>query len=196
MKKLIALVVLLALAGWFVESVHAQQWRQLTQQEQTRTGASHVWTIEAADLTETTDDTAQTLAISVGAKRGVTFVAAVLAAPFATAGTNDSVTLEVRDTDTAGLYLAATQVASSGSVTPVYLSFPRQTTPAITLQRATVDGNENVVTNVVLAVTEYGRRLYTADKQLRAVFTPANTTKLSNYTTGEVRLYFHLWDAR
>jgi len=91
------------------------------------TGATHLVRVTHADLTETVDNTAQTLGSSfaVAAKQGVELVAMVLVTPFTDDATNafSTTTVTVGDGTDADLYLDSTELNSYG--TEVFLKWGR-----------------------------------------------------------------------
>lgn len=170
-SKIIVCLVSALLAG----SAWAQL-RPLLDNEALRLGATHVWTVPATALDNTNDDTAQTLDLQLTAGTAVEFINMSLSAGFASGGTNDSVTIQVGDEDTAARFLAATQIAGA---TPVVWAWP-------SLQLLGPD----VATTNTAAVA--ARAVYTANKKLRLTFTPANATSMDDYTVGEVRTYWRI----
>lgn len=88
-----------------------------SKQLQATLGATEVWTITPADLTETTADTDQTLTVAVADGDLVAVVAAKLVTPFEDASDADldDTQVTVGDGGDADRFLTATQVNANGT---------------------------------------------------------------------------------
>lgn len=181
---------------------------------QARYGATHVYIVKAGDFSQTTNDTAETLSYTVGAKQAAEFVGLELKTAF----NLTNLTVSVRDTDTADKFLSAVQIGAN--LTPIYFAFPSllggtiTVTPTLaTNSFATAivlakDGanvtNATLTTAATVYVTgvsatftgvEKGQAAWTAAKAIQFVFTPANGCNVAAATAGEVRFYFRMRDA-
>ena len=185
-KVMILMVALLALLAW---TAGAMEVRVLSAQESLRFGASHVVTVRAEHFTETTADTAQAFDLRVEPKMAVQFVAMVLDKSFESP--NDTgLTVQAGYEDTVNYLLAATEISEEGSTVLLKAAAPVVLTQ--TINPATPDGELAVVTGVTYPIREY-----TAAKDLRFTFTPATTADgLADFTSGEVRIYLEIIDAR
>lgn len=143
-------------------------------------GATHVVTVSHDELTETTDNTAQTLTVAVLAKQAVSMVAMVLEETFQDTATNanNTVTVMVGDGTDADLYLTSTELCVDG--TEVFFKFGNTV------------WNSGSATNVTLA---YGTKVYTADDTIDFKFTPHASYALSEQDTGRVSFYLRIQDA-
>jgi hypothetical protein len=177
-------LLVMALLVWFVVAgaAFAQNLQPLTEQEQVRTGATHVWRVTTDDLTTTTADTAQALNFAVPAGTAVEFVSYRMVTAFNAAATNDSLTISIGDEDSATRFLAATQIASDD--TEVYVAWP-----STSLTYAAAHDATNNTTTVLSTVARY---YYSAAKSLRLTFTPANGGDVADYTTGDIRVYWRI----
>jgi hypothetical protein len=168
--------LIVCLASMLLSVSAFAQLRPLLDSEAIRLGATHVWTVPATSLTDAVDDTAETVDLQLSDGTAVEFVNLALSSGFASGGTNDSVTIQVGDEDTAARFLAATQVAGS---TPVLWAWPS----------LALLGPDTGTTNTAAVAA---RAVYTADKKLRLTFTPANSTAMEDYSIGEVKTYWRI----
>jgi hypothetical protein len=163
-------------------------------------GATHEVTITHADLTETTTNTAETLAsFAVVAKQGVKLVAMHLVTPFDTISTNytTSTLLTVGDGTDADLYLTSTELNTDG--TEVYLKFgrlPISTYTSGTFVTNVADATANALTNVTASTGTFmtnvtlqtgsigGTNVVTNVVILTTTAVTGVTTSGQNYVTG------------
>jgi len=140
----------------------------LTTSEKADKGATHVFTFEHSDLTESATNTAQALTFNVAAKMGVEVVAAELAEAFTDSATNafDSVAVKVGDGTDDDMFLTSTEVNSYG--TEVWLKYGRA----------------------------LSNKVYTATDTIDITVTPCATYALEDLDAGEMKIYFRIRDAR
>jgi hypothetical protein len=133
-------------------------------------GATHFIDVSAADLTQTTANTAQTL-VPANFRAGDAFqlVAMKLVEPFENTAdaAHDTTTLSVGDDDSATRYLASTQLNANGST--VSFAAGALTAPCF---------------------------VYTAAKELRLAFGSQTAKSLSNLNKGRVLLFIKKVDLR
>ncbi len=168
--KMFNWLLVLALVIGFAASVEANL-RPLLLEEQAAIGANYVWTVGVSDLTEDTNNTEQTVDLTVPAGTAAEFVAYRITEPFVTATATGnqyttSLTMAVGDSASATRYLAAQQIARRNVEVPFAWS----------------------------AASDVARYLYTAEGTMRLTFTPAGDVSVADFTAGQVEIYLRVLD--
>lgn len=203
MKKMIGMVIGLALAALAVTATASTNVYPATEQERAFYGATHVLALDFNDLAgQTTTNRAFTNDVSVKAGSYVEFVTAKLFVPFDTGNTNytGSVAVKVGDTTDDDYYLTSTEWASDG--TEVFAALARQsgvtyvTTNLVTTIYDFYSNAVQVVTGQVSTAVgttaSYGSKYYSAAGTLRITLTPNSQEALSANTQGKASLYFRI----
>jgi hypothetical protein len=201
-KLMMAAMVWMVAAVVGVNTVWAAggNWSPLPVSEMAAKGATHVYTIKYSDLAASTSTNTAVIYtnVAVKAKQGVECVAEMLVTAFDTGNTNftGSTLLKVGDSTDDDMYLTSTELASDG--TEVFLKRGVREAQTLTLTTASVaatNGTFACVTNVTIAAVA-GQKVYTSDAKLYFTLTPNAEEALSANTSGEVRVYFRIFDAR
>jgi len=154
-------------ALWTLPAPAVDVW-QLSTQEKAATRATHVIRITHEDLTTATTNTAQTLTnIAVSAKMGVSAVKLVLEDAFDDGDTNYTGSTSITMGDGGDVDRYITATELNEAGTEVFLKYGTTT--------------ENV---------------YTTADTVDCIFTPGSAESVSALTSGAVRIYFRLDDAR
>lgn len=206
MKKTIMAVALMVALVAGLATAAGVEFRPLTVPEAAIKGATHVATVTHTNLTETTDNTAQTLALfSVVPSNKVELIYAELVTPFTWSLSNDfnTVTMTVGDGTDADRYLESMELNSNG--TEIFKKQGRGpiSTPTLTLLRTTLTNLTDAtsthnasadvlaVTNATVTIaTVEQAKVYTAADTVDAVFTAMAAYCLDDLNAGEVRIYF------
>jgi hypothetical protein len=175
MKKLMWTGLLVVALVWALAGMSlAVTCREMLTEEKAAWCATHVVTLTDEDLVEATTNKAETVALmSVEDKLGVTLVGVQIVAGLDDTGTNLlGIGMTVGDGNDASRFLGTTEVCANTNTVPD-MAYPR-----------------SIDTNTI----------YTAADTVDATFTPGveedASTALTNLTSGELRFYFRVFDAR
>ena len=213
MKKMAMLAVL----AWVCMGMVAQaaSWYALGVPEMAaHGGATHMAVFTHEDLTKTNTNTAQYFTNSIAARKGLECVALLLDTAFTVGTTNytDSCLLRIGDGSDDDLFLTSTELASDG--TEVFVKFgppnaytatstpTTTTTNLITLLAGATNVSQKVTNTVVKTVSvattttagELGRKVYSSAGNLVFKFTPDANQSVSQFTAGQVRVYFRMFE--
>ena len=191
----------------------------LVLEEQAAAGGANIRVeITHTDLTETTTNTAQTIPLlTVAAKMAVRLVKAVLVTPFkdASDAAFNTNAATVGDGNSAGRFLASTELNLNGSEVPLKLG-PSTAAPAATAATvATADGSDagttqalanalkaelnKVITDLAAirtALAGGNGYVYTGDDTVDLVVGSMSGKALADIDVGELQLFFQVIDHR
>jgi len=195
---------LLAMAMLTCAGVMAAQFRELLTEEKAAYGATHELSISFADLIAagvTATNIPYTNNVSVAANRTVEFVAARLVKAFdGDTNVTGNLHLTIGDASDDDRFLTATETAADG--TEVWIASPRQTSWATTTTNVTwITGLDGEVTNtqplvLSIAATTYGLAYYNVATQIVTKLTPNYSESIGDYTEGQVKLHFRIFEPK